>query len=170
MALAKWVMLWFLVTILVQTYDALFVLLRPLSMEGGCYFHYFEPFAFYFQMDTRYSDLKDPFLMAHSLLNISEVIGYLVVVLLLYTSQKNFVRRSIAACLGLCVSSATISKTLLYLIFEALQNFGHIRHTDQYDLYITFGSMKCIWIILPSLVCVHLFGQLRVPKEKKKAF
>ena len=61
-----WALVWFFVFIPVQVWDALYIVLRPDSMEGGKWASFWSPYQIYIQVDARYADLNDGFVIAQS--------------------------------------------------------------------------------------------------------
>eukprot|EP00058_Branchiostoma_floridae_P023664 XP_002609154.1 hypothetical protein BRAFLDRAFT_106289 [Branchiostoma floridae] len=82
--LPGWVKAWLVSTAVIQTWDASFIWLRPHTFPGGALELYWKPYSLYIDIDMRYKDMTDSFVMAVSLLNYVEVVLCLV---LLYMSN-----------------------------------------------------------------------------------
>jgi hypothetical protein len=67
-------LLWFTVASLIVSWDSAFVLLRPKTLPGGDWHHFFKPYALYIQIDTRYGDMTDTFGYAQSWANVVEIV------------------------------------------------------------------------------------------------
>ncbi|XP_073252581.1 uncharacterized protein [Porites lutea] len=71
--LPSWVAFWLLLSSIICAIDAFFVLLRPHTLPGGKWNYLFKPYNIYIQVDARYKDLKDAFVIGQSWMNIVEV-------------------------------------------------------------------------------------------------
>ncbi|XP_078683656.1 uncharacterized protein LOC144917449 isoform X3 [Branchiostoma floridae x Branchiostoma belcheri] len=65
--LPGWVKAWLVSTAVIQTWDASFIWLRPHTFPGGALDLYWKPYSLYIDVDMRYKDMTDSFVMAVSL-------------------------------------------------------------------------------------------------------
>src|SRR3546814_17322426 len=106
----RWVVVWLVIHAIIQTYDACYVLLGPLSHAGGPLAGLWPGHVFYGTFDHRYAQF-DAFGSAQSWATLVEVI--VIVWALLHS------RRWSGLVVALLVSVATFWKTVIYFPFEA---------------------------------------------------
>lgn len=107
--LPLWVVVWLCVTAVIQTYDALYVILGPLSHAGGPLAGLWPGHLLYARFDHRYANF-DAFGTAQSWANLVEVVVALIALRL---------RRTLGGViLALIVSVATFWKTVIYFLVE----------------------------------------------------
>ena len=104
-----WVIVWLTISAIIQTYDACYVLLGPLSHDGGPLAGFWPGHVFYGSFDQRYSQF-DAFGSAQSWANLLEVI---VIVWALAHAK-----RWSGVVVGLIVTVATFWKTVIYFLVE----------------------------------------------------
>lgn len=149
--LPRWACIWLLVSGLIQAYDALFVLTKPLSDVGGPLGFLWPGHHLYGKYDARYASV-DAFGSAQSW-------GNLVEVCLIFWVLRN--RRSRAgAVLALVVSVATLWKTVIYFLVEICGRMAFTKHVlDAGDITGFLGIViapNAFWLVFPTLVMVHL--------------
>lgn len=153
--LPTWVVAWFVVTAIIQTYDACYELLGPLSHQGGPVAWLWPGHVFYSTFDARYAGF-DAFGSAQSWANLLEVV-VLVIVLLR-------VRHWSAVVLGLIVSVATFWKTVLYFLVEASSGLEMTRHSLEQGNIVGFLMVAVLpnlfWIGIPLAVIIVLGRQV----------
>jgi len=153
LAIPRWILVWFVITAVIQTYDACYVLLGPISHEGGPMSGFWAGHVLYGQYDKTYGGTDSTaWGDAQSWLNLVEVIGLIVVFCNL--------RKPIAAVLGLIVSVATFWKTVAYFTIEAtsgLEKTIHSLNTGDLAGFLFIGVLpNLFWIVVPFLVIVSL--------------
>lgn len=151
----RWVVVWLVVTACIQTYDACYELLGPLSHAGGRLAGLWPGHILYSRFDHRYAGF-DAFGSAQSWANLLEVV-VLVCALVL-------ARRFGGLVLGLLVSVATFWKTVLYFLVEIASGLAMTRQSlEQGDLggFLLVAVLpNLVWIVLPLLVVVTLGRQV----------
>ena len=151
----RWVVVWLVVTACIQTYDALYELLGPLSHAGGRLAGLWPGHVFYSKFDHRYAGF-DAFGSAQSWANLLEVV-VLVVALLLH-------RRFAGVVLALLVSVATFWKTVLYFLVEITSGLEMTRQSlEQGDLtgFLVVAVLpNLVWIVVPLAVVIVLGRQV----------
>lgn len=155
MRLPRWIFVWFVITTCIQTYDACYELLGPLSHVGGPLSDLWAGHVLYGNYDKTYGGTQtDAWGEAQSWLNLLEVI-----VLIIAMS----IRRSKPAAtvvLGLVVSTATFWKTVAYFAIEICSGLEKTRHSlEQGDLlgFLVIGVLpNLFWIVIPLLVMISL--------------
>jgi hypothetical protein len=153
--LPVWVVVWFVVTAIIQTYDACYELLGPISHKGGPMAWLWPGHVFYSSFDQRYAGF-DAFGSAQSWANLLEVI-VLVIVLIR-------VRHWSAVVLGLIVSVATFWKTVLYFLVEASSGLEMTRQSLERGDLVGFLMVAVLpnlfWIGIPLAVIIVLGRQI----------
>lgn len=149
--LSRPILLWLIVTAVIQTYDACYVLLGPLSHEGGPLAFFWPGHVFYAGFDHRYADV-DSFGSAQSWANLLEVI-VLVWAIALH-------RRWSGVVLALLVSVATFWKTVIYFLVEISSGLQMTRQSlERGDLlgFLTVAVLpNLVWIVVPLIVVIVL--------------
>jgi uroporphyrin-III C-methyltransferase len=154
--LPRWIVGWLIFSGVIQTYDAAFVLTKPLSDVGGPLGFLWPGHHLYANYDGRYAAF-DAFGSAQSW-------GNLVEVLLIVWVLRN--RRSAGGVLGaLIVCVATFWKTVLYFLVEMCGHLAFTKHVlDAGDTKGFLGIViapNAIWLVMPALAIVALFRLLR---------
>lgn len=157
LTIPRWILVWFIVTAVIQTYDACYVLLGPLSHVGGPLSGLWAGHVLYGNYDKTYGGTQtDAWGEAQSWLNLVEVIGLIVIFFNL--------RKPLAAVLGLVVSTATFWKTVAYFTIEASSGLEKTRHSlENGDLagFMFIGVLpNLFWIVIPLLVVISLGRRL----------
>lgn len=153
--LPRWVLVWLVVTACIQTYDALYELLGPLSHAGGRLAGLWPGHVFYSRFDHRYAGF-DAFGSAQSWANLLEV-AVVVAALVLRSRFSGVV-------LALLVSVATFWKTVLYFLVEISSGLEMTRQSlEQGDLagFLMVAVLpNLVWIVVPLVVVVVLGRQV----------
>ena len=125
----RWVINWMVITTVIVTWDAAFGLLSPLSRDESHWFFsvLFRPYQQKYQhLDMFYAKDEvfasvvgghNAFGPSQTAMNVAEVAVQLVFLYLALRAKSSY-----ASVVGLCVSVATFSKTVLY--FVMLYNYG----------------------------------------------
>jgi hypothetical protein len=154
--LPRWVVVWFVITAIIQTYDACYELLGPISHKGGPMAWFWPGHVFYSTFDHRYAGF-DAFGSAQSWANLLEVIALIWVLV--------NVRKWSAVVVGLIVSVATFWKTVIYFLVEASSGLAMTRQSLEQGNLVGFLMVailpNLVWIVVPLLVVVTLGRQIR---------
>lgn len=154
--LPGWILNWFLLTAIVCTWDASFILCRPHSLPGGAWHGFWYLYKYYITVDRRYMDEEDSFSRGISLLNVVEVILCVFVIMLNYYRSKH---TRIAA---FTVSVMTFWKTVLYFVmFTEFCGAGPLRvqNTLLQEIFV-YVIPNGIWVVVPFIVMVKLWQLL----------
>jgi len=154
-ALPRWVFVWFIITTCIQTYDACYELLGPISHAGGPLSFLWAGHVLYGTFDATYGGTQtDAWGEAQSWLNLLEVI-----VLIVAMSIRRS-RPATAVILGLVVSTATFWKTVAYFAIEICSGLAKTHMAlDRGDLagFLFIGVLpNLFWIVLPLLAMISL--------------
>lgn len=153
--LPTWVIVWLTISAIIQTYDACYVLLGPLSHAGGPLAGLWPGHVFYSGFDHRYADF-DSFGSAQSWANLVEV---LVTVWVLVHAK-----RFSGVVVGLIVSVATFWKTVIYFLVEVCSGLEMTRQSLERGDLLGFLAVAVLpnlfWIVVPFAVIVTLGRQV----------
>lgn len=153
--LPVWVIVWLTVSAIIQTYDACYVLLGPLSHEGGALAGLWPGHVFYGTFDHRYAQF-DAFGSAQSWANLVEVI--VIVWALAHAKRRSGV------VVGLLVTVATFWKTVLYFLVEASSGLELSRQSlergDLAGFLLVAVLPNAFWIVFPAAVVITLGRQV----------
>ncbi|MES1908415.1 MAG: hypothetical protein MHM6MM_001360 [Cercozoa sp. M6MM] len=156
---AWWHVAWLLVSAIVCTYDALFVLLRPRTLPGGDLNWIFSIYDLYIQVDKNYGvfdGLGSGFLHSVAYLNLVEV-GLSVIALLMLSVRRS---RAMGALLTLAINVAILWKTALFFSFEILNNFHSTEHNDRMTWWLLYVVPNGIWLLMPLLTSLSLMRRM----------
>ena len=151
----RWVVVWLVVTACIQTYDAMYELLGPLSHAGGRLAGLWPGHVFYSKFDHRYAGF-DAFGSAQSWANLLEVVVIVCALVLR--------RRFAGLVLALLVSTATFWKTVLYFLVEISSGLEMTRQSlEQGNLggFLMVAVLpNLVWIVVPLVVVIALGRQV----------
>lgn len=149
--LPRWVVVWFVITALIQAYDACYELLGPISHRGGPLAWFWPGHVFYSTFDHRYAGF-DAFGSAQSWANLLEVVALVWVLW--------HARRWSGVVVGLVVSMATFWKTVLYFLVEASSGLAMTRQSLERGDIVGFLMVailpNLVWIVVPLAVVITL--------------
>jgi hypothetical protein len=155
MKLPRWMVGWFVASGLIQLYDAMFVLTKPLSDVGGPLGFLWPGHHLYATYDHRYAAF-DAFGSAQSWGNVVEV------ALIAWVLINR--RKPSAPLLALVVSVATFWKTVIYFLVEICGHLNFTKHVlDAGDTKGFLGIViapNAIWIVVPAICIVVLLRRL----------
>lgn len=153
--LPRWVVGWFVITAVIQTYDACYELLGAISHKGGPMAWLWPGHVFYSTFDHRYAGF-DAFGSAQSWANLLEVLALIWVLF--------HAKRWSGVVVGLIVSVATLWKTALYFLVEASSGLAMTRQSLEHGDLVGFLMVailpNLVWIVLPLTVVVALGRQV----------
>ncbi|MBV8801429.1 MAG: hypothetical protein JO131_00415, partial [Gammaproteobacteria bacterium] len=111
--LPKWTIIWLIISLVIISWDVMFVLLRPASFAHGSLGYLWIPYIKYVQIDTSYADLNNPFVTAQALMSLMEnAIGIMGLYYYFFKKIKT-------ACLLIFSSQLlTCTKTILIFLLE----------------------------------------------------
>ncbi|MBN9154304.1 MAG: hypothetical protein J0J05_09995 [Microbacterium sp.] len=154
--LPRWIVVWFVITAIIQTYDACYELLGAISHKGGPMAWLWPGHVFYSSFDHRYAGF-DAFGSAQSWANLVEVV---VLVWVLFHA-----RRWSGVVVGLIVSVATLWKTVIYFLVEASSGLEMTRQSIERGDVVGFLMVailpNLVWIVVPLAVVITLGRQIR---------
>ncbi|MBN9171967.1 MAG: hypothetical protein J0I70_16395 [Microbacterium sp.] len=154
--LPRWIVVWFVITAIIQTYDACYELLGAISHKGGPMAWLWPGHVFYSSFDHRYAGF-DAFGSAQSWANLVEVV---VLVWVLFHA-----RRWSGVVVGLIVSVATLWKTVIYFLVEASSGLEMTRQSIERGDIVGFLMVailpNLVWIVVPLAVVITLGRQIR---------
>jgi uroporphyrin-III C-methyltransferase len=147
----RWIAVWFVITAVIQTYDAFYELLGPISHAGGPLAWLWPGHVFYSSFDHRYAGF-DAFGSAQSWANLVEVVALVWVLFHL--------ARWSGVVVGLIVSVATFWKTVIYFLVEASSGLEMTRQSIERGDIVGFLAVailpNLVWIVVPLIVVVVL--------------
>jgi hypothetical protein len=153
--LPRWVVVWFVITACIQTYDACYELLGAISHKGGPMAWLWPGHVFYSSFDHRYAGF-DAFGSAQSWANLLEVIALIWVLV--------HARRWSGVVVGLIVTVATFWKTVIYFLVEASSGLEMTRQSIERGDVVGFLMVailpNLVWIVVPFVVLVTLGRQI----------
>ena len=148
-------MVWFVITAAIQTYDACYELLGPISHKGGPLAWFWPGHVFYSSFDHRYAGF-DAFGSAQSWANLLEV---LVLIWVFF-----HVKRWSGVVVGLIVTVATFWKTVIYFLVEASSGLEMTRQSLERGDLVGFLMVailpNLVWIVVPLIVIIVLGRQI----------
>jgi hypothetical protein len=147
--LARWIVVWLLVSSVIVLWDVAFVLLRPRSMPGGALSFLWVPYAKYIAVDLGYADLRYGFVKAQAVMSALEM---LVVVWALVANWRR--KLALATLLVFAQSTLIGSKTLLIFLVEAVTHGEHVGHNSRSDLVLLYVLPNAVWVVGPALVAL----------------
>ncbi|XP_071951320.1 uncharacterized protein [Antedon mediterranea] len=153
--LPGWIAAWLLITAVIQTWDASYILLRPHSAAGGKLNAFWRPYNLYQEIDLRYKE-DESFGIAQSCLNVVEV---LLCVFVLYLNR---VGSKFTYVLALFVNTMTWWKTVLYMLMytDFCNGNDMIGTSDPLLLIFCFFIPNGFWILVPGMSIISLGKRL----------
>lgn len=149
----KWILAWLLISAVICCFDALFVLNRPESLNGGSLFWIFWPYENYYRFDTLYAMNTDTFVVIQSWLNIIE--SSLAVVAVILSISKCNIKKVTGAVLIIVIESFIFWKTVIFVWYD------HDFLTDQAKSFVPMSILcyylpSSVWLILPVVSLVMM--------------
>lgn len=153
--LPRWIVVWLWVTALIQAYDALFVVLGPISHAGGDLAWLWPGHLLYARFDHRYAGY-DAFGTAQSCANFVEV----VVAFIAIGMRERFA----GVILALILSVATFWKTVLYFGVEIASGLAMTRDAidrgDVLGFFFIAVFPNLFWLAIPLTAVIVLARQI----------
>ncbi|KAL6870140.1 hypothetical protein ACO1O0_001476 [Amphichorda felina] len=145
---SSFTLLWLAISLPLVIWDTVYILCRPLTMEGGSmHWPLWVPYRLYGEVDHIYGwkafHAHNGFSSAQGFLNAIETTMYLAYLYMTYGqgAWKAGGRRGATAVLvGFSAAIMTLSKTVLYWANEYFSGFDNIGHN-------TWGDLILLWII-----------------------
>ncbi|KAJ8097486.1 hypothetical protein POJ06DRAFT_32966 [Lipomyces tetrasporus] len=154
---------WFLLSNLVVTWDASYVLSRPHSFPGGTWHFLWKPYALYGQIDYVYGlpafEASDGFPSAQAFMTLVEaVFNYFY----LYTSYfcTSPCWRLAGAIIGMMSATSCFSKTVLYMLCEIFSGFKYVGHNTWFNFLFLYVVPSSPWILVSLYAMIAIAGQL----------
>ncbi|KAI1815982.1 hypothetical protein GGS20DRAFT_540369 [Poronia punctata] len=173
-------LLWLAISLPLVTWDTLYVLLRPRTMEGGdLHWPLWVPYKLYGEVDHWYGwkafNANSGFTGAQGTLNVVETLMYLYYFFVYYQNavsvpvggsgsggekRKVVVGRKAAKAVlvGFGAAVMTLSKTVLYWLNEYYSGYDAIGHNDLGDLILLWIIPNGAWIV-GSAYMTYSLGQ-----------
>ncbi|RYP21245.1 hypothetical protein DL765_002384 [Monosporascus sp. GIB2] len=180
-------LLWFAVSLPLVVWDSLYVLLRPLTMEGGAlHWPLWVPYRLYGEIDHVYGwkafRARSGFTAAQGSLNVAETALYLAYLWIYFARRqvrgeeagkgaavgsgsratKVLSGRPAAVAVLLAFSGAvmTLSKTVLYWLNEYFSGFDNIGHNSPRNLIFLWIIPNGGWLIFPAYMIYVMGGEI----------
>ncbi|KAI1484070.1 hypothetical protein F4774DRAFT_364680 [Daldinia eschscholtzii] len=170
-------LLWFAVSLPLVIWDSGYVLLRPLTMEGGpLHWPIYAPYKLYGEVDHVYGwkafHARNGFTSAQGSLNVLETAMYLVYVWIYFRSGATDARgrattrvlsgrpAAVAVLMAFSAAVMTLSKTVLYWLQEYFSGFDNIGHNSLQDLILLWIIPNGLWLIFPSYLIYVMGGEI----------
>ncbi|RYP71012.1 hypothetical protein DL771_005107 [Monosporascus sp. 5C6A] len=182
-------LLWFAVSLPLVVWDSLYVLLRPLTMEGGAlHWPLWVPYGLYGEIDHVYGwkafHARSGFPAAQGSLNVAETALYLAYLWIYFarrrvpgeeagkgtgvsSGNKTMTRKvlsgrpaAVAVLLAFSGAVMTLSKTVLYWLNEYFCGFDNIGHNSARDLIILWIIPNGLWLVFPAYMIYVMGGEI----------
>ncbi|KAK0726735.1 hypothetical protein B0T26DRAFT_101656 [Lasiosphaeria miniovina] len=169
-------LVWLGVTLPLVIYDTTYVLLRPLTMEGGSlHWPLFVPYEMYGDVDHVYGwpafERHDGFTGAQSFMNVVETAMYLVYLGLWYRNAKPAKTAgarpavdgpvgALALLIGFSAAVMTFSKTALYWLNEYYSGYSNVGHNSIQRVIFVFVLLNGPWLIGPAIITYRLGSEI----------
>ena len=146
-SIPKWIMIWLILSMLIVSWDVLFVLLRPVSFTVALW----QPYAKYILIDKSYADLNNSFVVTQAIMSLVEIMIGLIGIFYYLTK-----RGKVASLLIFSSQLLTLAKTILIFFLEIIGGFPYTGHNHLNDLILYYYLPNSVWIILPLIVIMLL--------------
>ncbi|KAI0841619.1 hypothetical protein F5Y06DRAFT_194904 [Hypoxylon sp. FL0890] len=173
---SKLTLLWFAVSLPLVIWDTGYVLLRPLTMEGGSlHWPLYTPYKLYGEVDHVYGwkafRARNGFTAAQGTLNLVETAMYCVYLWLYYNAGASVKGRAttrvlsgrpaaVAVLMAFSAAVMTLSKTVLYWLNEYFSGFDNIGHNSLPDLILLWIIPNGLWLVFPSYLIYVMGGEI----------
>ncbi|CAM1505145.1 Fc.00g107820.m01.CDS01 [Cosmosporella sp. VM-42] len=168
---------WMAISLPLVAWDTGYVLLRPLTMEGGSlHWPLYVPYKLYGQVDHVYGwealEAKNGFTGAQSFLNVVETLMYLVYLWYFWRrGEKILVNGELRRCIsgrtgafatlvGFSAAVMSLSKTVLYWANEYYSGFDNIGHNPFIDLIYLWIIPNGAWLVFPAYMVWSIGGEI----------
>ncbi|KAI1097283.1 hypothetical protein F4804DRAFT_328052 [Jackrogersella minutella] len=168
-------LLWFAFSLPLVVWDTGYVLLRPLTMEGGSlHWPLYTPYKLYGEVDHVYGwksfEAHNGFTSAQGALNSVETAMYFVYLYIYFTSGAAVKGRAtkvlsgrpaaVAVLTAFSAAVMTLSKTVLYWLQEYFSGFDNIGHNSLQDLILMWIIPNGLWLIFPSYMIYAMGSEI----------
>ncbi|KAK7206133.1 hypothetical protein BZA70DRAFT_124623 [Myxozyma melibiosi] len=155
---------WFVISNLLVSWDATYMLCRPHSMPGGKLHFLWKPYALYGTIDyvygwPAYND-KDGFPGAQAFLTLVESMFLYYYIYTSYFSTNQNTRLN-GAFVGLFAATSCFSKTTLYMLCEYFSGFKYVGHNPLPTLISLYILPSAPWIFMNFYAMMAIGGQLK---------
>lgn len=151
-AIPKWIVIWLSISIIIITWEMLFIVMRPDSFADGSLAAIWMPYAKYVKIDTSYADLQNDFVNALPLMDLIEITIGLTALFL------NYKRNNAAIVFAFSSLLLTGTKTIFVFVQEAIGGFKHVGHNAISEIILFYVLPNSIWIFFPFLA-VFMLGR-----------
>ncbi|KAF2275101.1 uncharacterized protein EI97DRAFT_401186 [Westerdykella ornata] len=177
---------WLMVSVPLQIWDTLYILLRPHTMAGGkLQWPLWKPYEIYAAIDHVYGwpgwNNNDGFGGAQGALNLVETVLYGLYIMIIVNHgvpsargkgvqvgegargwlsggrRVQGKRGNRALLIGFAAAVMTLSKTVMYMLNEYFSGFENIKHNDWPTLITFYIVMNGLWIVFPTYMTI-VFG------------
>ncbi|KAL7626176.1 hypothetical protein AAE478_002946 [Parahypoxylon ruwenzoriense] len=172
-------LLWLAFSLPLVAWDSVYVLLRPLTMEGGSlHWPLYVPYRLYGEVDHVYGwkafRARNGFTAAQGTLNVLESAMYIAYLYVYFSSRgpalspagtaraRSLTGRPAAVALLIAFSAAvmTLSKTVLYWLIEYFSGFDNIGHNNAQDLITLWIIPNGLWLVFPTYLIYVMGGEI----------
>ncbi|KAI1799539.1 hypothetical protein F4811DRAFT_93480 [Daldinia bambusicola] len=168
-------LLWLAVSLPLVVWDSGYVLLRPLTMEGGSlHWPVYAPYKLYGEVDQTYGwkafHARNGFTAAQGALNVVETLMYFVYVWYYFAFGNTVDARptrvlsgrpaAVAVLVAFSAAVMTLSKTVLYWLQEYFSGFDNIGHNSVPDLILLWIIPNGLWLIFPAYIIYVMGGEI----------
>ncbi|KAI0603548.1 hypothetical protein F4775DRAFT_38313 [Biscogniauxia sp. FL1348] len=172
---------WLAVSLPLVVWDTAYVLLRPLTMEGGSlHWPLWVPYKLYGQVDHVYGwkafEARSGFTAAQGALNAAETLLYLAYLWACLFRSADLAPRgpaaaarkrvltgrpaALAVLIAFSAAVMTLSKTVLYWLNEYFSGFDNIGHNSTQDLVLLWIIPNGAWLIFPTYMIYTMGGDI----------
>jgi len=131
----------------VVLWDSGYVLSRPTSMRGGSMYWLWAPYDFYAtDVDRRYGDISDGFVIAQSQLNIAEAALSFSALFMSNAGSPATLPTTLVA------SVLTCAKTVLYFLVEWNSGLQYTKHATPFNFFFYGVFLNGLWIVVPAII------------------
>ncbi|KAK6950239.1 hypothetical protein Daesc_008565 [Daldinia eschscholtzii] len=165
-------LLWFAVSLPLVIWDSGYVLLRPLTMEGGpLHWPIYAPYKLYGEVDHVYGwkafHARNGFTSAQGTLNVLETAMYLVYVWIYFRSgatdaqgRATTTRVLSGRPAAVAVLTAFSAAVMTLRLQEYFSGFDNIGHNSLQDLILLWIIPNGLWLIFPSYLIYVMGGEI----------
>ncbi|KAK9429909.1 hypothetical protein V1505DRAFT_372560 [Lipomyces doorenjongii] len=157
---------WFVLSNVIVTWDASYVLSRPHSFPGGKWHFLWKPYALYGEIDYVYGlpafEGNDGFPSAQALMTLVEAVFNYVYLFTSYFCTSPCWRLA-GAIIGMMSATSCFSKTVLYMLCEIFSGYKYVGHNTWFRLVFLYVFPSAPWIL------VSLYSMIAIAKQLHSA-
>ncbi|KFA48357.1 hypothetical protein S40293_04491 [Stachybotrys chartarum IBT 40293] len=163
----RWTVIWMAVSLPLVVWDTVYVLGRPLTMEGGpLHWPLWAPYKLYGEVDHIYGwkafNAHNGFTAAQGTLNVIETVMYAAYLWLARSNGRTVGGRqgALAVLIGFSAAVMTLSKTVLYWLNEYFSGFDNIGHNAPLDLLFLWIIPNGAWLVGSAYMIWSMGGEI----------